>query len=461
MHFLTMNVNDVLEVKVEKMVYGGSALARVDSVPIFIDGGCPDDTLKIKIIKKNKNFLNAEIVEIIEPSKYRIKPICSLHNVCGSCNWQYISYDEQLKQKENIVKETIKNITGQDYKIEPILSSPLQKEYRCKVQYPVSQTRVSKRILSGYFKKNSHELINVKFCPMNKPIISEITEFLKLKSQELDITGYDEKTHKGLLRHFVFRQSADESEIILIIVINDNQIIKNLRVLADETMQKYPQIKGICANFNTKKTNVILDKITKVISGNDFYIERLSNKQYKVSANSFFQVNPYCATLIFDKVKELISENTTNPTILDAYAGVSSFGIWMSDIASKVVCVEEAVSSSKDAIQNVNLNNLNNVEIINGDAAVEFKKLIDNKIKFDVCLVDPPRKGCSEESIKNLVNLSRDYIAYVSCNISTLARDMNLLAEYGYYPIYIQPADMFPNTYHVETICLFKIKEKL
>lgn len=461
MCFQIMNVNDELIVNIEKMIYGGSALTRVDGIPIFIDGGCPEDTLKIKITKKNKNFLNAEIIEIIEPSMHRIKPICALHNVCGSCNWQYITYDEQLKQKENIVKETIKNITGKDYNIEQIIPSPIQKEYRCKVQYPVSETKVSKRILSGYYKNNSHELINVKFCPMNKPIISEITEFIKSKAQEFGITGYDEKTHKGLLRHFVFRQSSDETEILLIFVINDNQISKNLRNLSCELMKKYPQIKGICANFNTKKTNVILDKVTKVISGNDFYIEKLSNKKYKVSANSFFQVNPYCATLIFDKVKELISKNVDNPTILDAYAGVSSFGIWMSDIASKVVCIEEAISSSNDAIENVNLNNLHNVEIINGDAAVEFKKLIDNKVKFDVCLVDPPRKGCTEESIKNLVALSKDYIAYVSCNVSTLARDMNLLEKYNYYPIYIQPADMFPNTYHVETICLFKIKEKL
>ena len=199
-----MNVNDELIVNIEKMIYGGSALTRVDGIPIFIDGGCPKDTLKIKITKKNKNFLNAEIIEIIEPSMHRIKPICALHNVCGSCNWQYITYDEQLKQKENIVKETIKNITGKDYNIEQIIPSPIQKEYRCKVQYPVSETKVSKRILSGYYKNNSHELINVKFCPMNKPIISEITEFIKSKAQEFGITGYDEKNTQRFIKTFCF-----------------------------------------------------------------------------------------------------------------------------------------------------------------------------------------------------------------------------------------------------------------
>lgn len=451
-----MNINDEYTVIVEKMLFGGSALARVDGFPVFIENACAGDKLKVKISKLNKKYAQAEILEIIEQSEYRINPICSLHNVCGSCNWQFMEYSEQLRQKQNIVKETIKNITGKDYDVQDIIPSPLIKEYRCKVQYPVSQTKVSKRILTGYYKNNSHELINVKFCPMNKPEINEITEFIKQEAQNLQITAYDEKTHKGLLRHIVFRQSSNEKNILLIFVVNSQNVTAELRKLAQTVIKKYPQIVGICANFNTKKSNVIFDKTTVSIIGNNYYIDELSGMKYKISANSFFQVNPYCAQLIFDKVKELITLNVKNPTVLDAYAGVSSFGIWMSDIASNVVCIEEAVSASEDAKENVKLNSLNNVEIINGDAAKEFQKLIKKGVKFDVCIVDPPRKGCSEESIKNLVSLSKDYIAYVSCNVSTLARDMNLLENYGYLPIYIQPADMFPNTYHIETIAFFK-----
>lgn len=451
-----MNINDEYIVNIEKMLFGGSALARVDGFPVFVENGCAGDKLKIQITKLTKNYAQAKIIEIINPSEYRIAPVCSLHNVCGSCNWQYMDYSEQLRQKQNIVKETIKNITGKDYEINEIIPSPVTTEYRCKVQYPVSQTKVSKRILTGYYKNNSHELVNVKFCPMNKPIVNEITEFIKKEAQNLQITAYDEKTHKGLIRHIVFRQSSDEKNILLIFVVNSQSVTSELKKLAQIINEKYPEIVGICVNFNTKKSNVIFDKTTVAILGNDFYVDELSDKKYKISANSFFQVNPYCAKLIFDKVKELISLNITNPTILDAYAGVSSFGIWLSDIASKVTCIEEAVSSSLDAKENVKLNSLNNVEIINGDAAKEFETLINKGVKFDVSIVDPPRKGCSEESIKNLAALSKDYIAYVSCNVSTLARDMNLLENYGYEPIYIQPADMFPNTYHIETIALFK-----
>lgn len=451
-----MKINDEYIVNIEKMIFGGNALARVDGFPVFITGGCPLDCLKIKITSVNKKFANAEIVEIIKPSAFRVEPVCALSNVCGSCDWQYISYDEQLNQKENIVKETIKNITGNDYEISKIIPSPFIKEYRCKVQYPVSQTKVSKRILTGYYKKNSHELINIKFCPMNKPIISEITEYLKDIAQELKISAYNEKFHSGLLRHIVFRQSSDEKNILLIIVINASSLPNELKVLASKLIKKYFQIKGVCANYNTAKTNVIFGKITVPITGDNFYLEELGTKKYKVSANSFFQVNPYCARLIFDKVKELISKTTDKPSVLDAYSGVSSFGIWLSDIASKVVCIEESKSASKDALDNMKLNSARNVEIINGDAALEFEKLINNGVKFDIAVVDPPRKGCTIESINNLAALAKNYIIYVSCNVSTLARDINLLSKKGFKAIYIQPADMFPNTYHIETIVLFE-----
>lgn len=455
-----MQVGEEYIVSIEKMLFGGDSLARIDGKAVFVDGGCPEDKLKIKISKINTNFAYGTILEIIEPSKHRVQPVCALHNVCGSCNWQHIAYEEQLRQKENIVRETIKNITGVDYNIEKIIPSPKITEYRAKVQFPVSQTKVSKRILSGYYKTGTHELVNIKFCPMNKPIISEICEYIKNEAQDIGLSAYNEKTNKGLLKHFIFRQSSDEKNILIILVVNDNLVSKQLKQLAERIFSQFTCVKGICANFNTKKSNVILGSKTVSILGNDYYIDELSGKKYKVSANSFFQVNPYCAEKIFDKVKALISSKVCNPTILDAYSGVSSFGIWMSDIALKVTCVEEVISASNDAKENVKLNNLDNVEIINGDAPIEFEKLIKNNTKFDVSLVDPPRKGCTPESIKNLVKLSKNYIAYVSCNVSTLARDMNLLAEYGYYPTYIQPADMFPNTYHIETIAFFEKQKK-
>lgn len=456
-----MQINDIFEVKTEKMLYEGKALARIDNFPVFIENACTDDVLKIRITKVNKNYAEGLTEEIIKPSSYRVTPICSLHNVCGSCNWQYMEYGRQTEEKRNIVAETIKHITGDDIEINKTVQSPKISEYRCKVQYPVSQTKVSKRILAGYYKKNSHELINVKYCPMQDKKISEILERIREEAQKLNISAYDEKKHKGLLRHIIFRESSDFKNILIVFVINSLIIPREINKLAKITSKEFPEICGICANFNTKRTNVITGETTKILTGNDFYFENLSGTKYKISANSFFQVNPYCAELIFNAVKDFVTDNfKTKPDILDAYSGVSSFGIKLSPVANKVVCVEEVKQATDNAKENMILNNVNNMEILTGDAAENFAKLVQNNVKFDICLTDPPRKGCSEEAINNLVKLSKDYIVYVSCNVSTLARDMKKLKEYGFETVSVTPFDMFPNTYHIETMAIFKRNKK-
>lgn len=451
-----MNIGDIFTVEIEKMINGGNAIARIDNFPIFIENACPEDKIKIKITKLNKAYAIADIVEIISESKYRIKPFCAFSKICGSCDWQHIDYNEQLNQKSKIVNETLKNIAGIEIEVPKTIASPQITEYRCKVQYPVSQTKVSKRLVSGYYKKNSHELINIKYCPIQPKIINEINEFIKEEASNLGISGYIEKKHTGLLRHIVYRISSDRSNILIIFVVNSNNIDKNLIKLAESLSNKFKEVTGICANFNEKKTNVILGKETQRIIGNDYYIERLRGIEYKVSANSFFQVNPLSAANIFDKLKELIKENIENPTILDAYSGVSSIGIWMNDIAKTVTCVEEVKSASKDALDNIQLNNLSNFEIINDDADKVFKKFILENRKFDVTIIDPPRKGSSEKALENLINLTSKYLLYVSCNPSTLARDLKYLLSNGFKINYIQPFDMFPHTYHIETVVLLE-----
>lgn len=451
-----MNINEILTLKIEKMLYEGKSLSRYNNMPVFISGGCPEDVVKVKLTKINKNYLNAEIVEIIEESQYRVKPFCPLHNVCGSCDWQYIYYDKQLSEKKNIVYETIKKITKEEFALENTVPSPKIKEYRCKVQYPVSQTRVSKRILTGYYKKNTHEIINIKYCPIQPNIINIINEKIKEKLSRDKICAYNEKKHTGLLRHIVYRISSDEKQLLIIFVINDKKIPDELVKISREISGEYAQIKGICVNFNDKKTNVIMSDKTSVIVGSDYIIEILDNIKYKVHANSFFQINPESAINIFNKLKELITQRIKNPVILDAYSGVSSIGIWLSSIAKKVVSVEECTAASNDARENVKINNITNLEIINGDASKVFNNFIKENINFDVTIIDPPRKGSDENALNTLTQLTKKYLIYVSCNPSTLARDMQILINNGFKAEYIQPFDMFPNTYHVETVVLFK-----
>ena len=445
-----------MEVVPQKLVYEGAALAKPDGYPVFIDGACPGDKLKIKITKANKNFANAVIEEIIEPSPHRVKPFCPMHNVCGGCGWQHIDYDFQLEQKRNIVEETVKKITGEDIEVKPVVASPQTKAFRSKVQYPVSQTKVSKRLLAGYYKKGSHELVNIKFCPIQPKIIDKITDFIRQNAQELGISGYSEKLHKGNLKHIVYRYSRSENNLIVIFVVNDTQLRDKFKKLSKKLTDEFAHIKGCLINYNPEKTNLIMSNDTRKITGENFITEKIGDKIFKISANSFFQVNIGSAENIFNIVKDIIKNNYKDCRILDAYSGVSSFGIWLSDAAKEVVSVEEAPSATKDAAENVKLNNVTNLTALNGDAKKIFEELIAQGQKFDVTVLDPPRKGCEKESLDYAVKLTEKAIIYVSCNPSTLARDLKYLHENGFQTQYIQPVDMFCHSYHIESVALLK-----
>lgn len=443
---------DELEVIAEKLVYEGDAIVKVDGYPIFIQDACPQDKLKIQIIKANKNFANAKILEILEPSPHRVKPFCPVHNICGGCGWQFMDYDFQLEQKRNIVYETVKKITGEEIEIKPVLKSPETREYRSKIQYPVSQTKVSKRLLAGYYKKGSHELVNIKYCPIQPKIIDKITEFIRETAQELEITGYNEKTKKGELRHIVYRLSKSENECIIIFVVYHTKLSDKFKALAKKIMNEFAHVKGCLINYNTTWTNLIMTDDTRKIQGENHIIEKIDGKSYKISANSFFQVNVGSAQNIFNTVKEIVGSNYPESRILDAYSGVSSFGIWIADSVKEVVCVEEAVSASRDAAENVELNGLTNLRVLNGKAKEAFEKMVEEDEKFDVTILDPPRKGCEQESLDYVVKLTDKAIIYVSCNPSTLARDIKYLHENGFKTKYIQPVDMFCHSYHIESI---------
>lgn len=451
-----MQKGDKLELFVEKLVFEGAGLARSGETVVFVDGAAPQEKVFAEIISVNKNYAKARVVEILEQSPYRVKPFCALASVCGGCSWQHVDYKEQLRQKKQIVCETLRKISGQEYAVKDVLPSPEIKAFRHKVQYPVSQTKVSKRILAGYYKKNSHELVNIKHCPIQPEIIDDITEFIRTEALKCGVSAYKEKKHKGLLRHIVYRHSANNGSVLVNFVVNDRKVCLNLEQLAKNVFARFDEVIGCCANFNTQKTNTILGGTTETIIGQGFYKEKLEDKIYQISVGSFFQVNPKSALNILNTVKSMIMAEVDFPQILDAYSGVGSFGIFLGDIAKSVTCVEDFPSATVDAVENVKLNGYKNFEILTGDAKVQLDILLEDSKTFDVVIVDPPRKGLAQEAVKTSAQLSKNLIIYVSCNPSTLARDLKLFKEEGFEAQYIQPVDMFCHTYHIENIALLK-----
>ena len=454
----TQIIDNILTVKIEKLSNLGLGIAKVDGFVIFVSNACPNDVVKIKITKKNKNYANAEIVELIEPSSDRIEPFCKMQKVCGACQLQFISYNAQLNYKKQLVEDTMKSIYGKEVEVRDVIPSPLEKEYRHKIQYPIGQTKDSKRILAGYYKTGTHELVNIKYCPIQPEYCDKIIEFIREKAQELNIEGYKESSNSGELRHVVIRTSFDNKKSLVVLVVNSDRVSDKIKNLCKAIYSELNGINGVGVNYNNKKTNLILGDKTDIIIGEEFIEEKLCDKTFKVGAKTFFQVNPPSADNIFRYVRDYITKNFENPTILDAYAGITAFGICMSDIASKVVSIEEVKDSVELARKIIEENGIDNIELHQGDAG----KFLSNETllgrQYHVTILDPPRKGCTPNSLDYALKLTQNKIIYVSCNPATLARDLKYLTEHGAEVEYIQPFDMFPHTYHIENVAIINLQ---
>lgn len=450
-----MKANDELNVTIEKLSNLGFGIAKHEGLVIFVENACPGDELKIKLTKITKNYANAQIVEVLKESKHRVEPFCALQKVCGGCQLQFIDYDYQLELKKQIVEDAIKTIAGLDIEIKDAIASPNIKNYRHKIQYPISQTKVSRRILAGYYKPKTHEIVNIKHCPIQPGICDNIIEFVRDTAFDYGITGYNEKKHLGDLRHVVLRVSAATGKILVTLVVNSTKTFDRLKDFAQSIYDNFKEVSGVCVNFNSKKTNVILGENTELIAGKDFIKERILDKTFRIGPKTFFQINPKSAENIFLFVKDYIKNNFSEPTILDAYAGVTSFGITVSDVCKKVVSVEENKEAVDLAAETIELNEIKNVELHNMDVQKFFEKEIKTKKrKFDVIILDPPRKGCSEQSLDYSLQLCKGKIIYVSCNPATLARDLKYLVSKGAKVEFIQPFDMFCHTYHIENVAI-------
>lgn len=444
-----MHENDELIVTIEKFSNLGTGIAKVDGQVVFVENACPKDEVKIKITKVNKNYATAKVTEVITPSQYRTEPFCPMQKVCGACQMQFIDYDYQLKLKKQIVEDAMKTIGHIDTSVNDPIASPQIKNYRHKIQYPVSQKKEG-RIVAGYFKPQSHEIVNIKYCPIQPEICDDIIEFIRENAPKFEITGFYEKKHTGDLRHIVIRSSADNGKCLVTLVVNATKSFERLDNFAKAIYDAFENIVGVCINYNSKKTNVILGQNTECLYSQNFVEEKLLDKTFKIGADTFFQINPKSAENIFRYVKDEISK-LDSPTVLDAYAGIATIGIVVSDVCEKVVSVEENKASIEKAKEVLLENGINNVELYAQDTTKYLKSI---KRKFDITILDPPRKGCTTEALDETLSHTKQKIIYVSCNPATLARDLKYLVEKGCTVESIQPFDMFCHTYHIENVAI-------
>ena len=429
---------------------GGVGIGKYEGFTVFVEGGLIQDKVKVRINKSKKNYAVGDIVEIIEKSPFRVDRICSDDlKDCGGCQIQELDYNKQLELKTNEVKQVISRIGKlENVEIHETIGMQSPCRYRNKAQFPIQNINGSTAI--GFYKKKSHDVIPTDMCVIQHDINDKIIKIIKTYIQAYNVSIYNETTHTGVLRHLVTKVGFTTNEVMVVLVANGTNL-PHLNELASVLKENIPGFKTLVLNVNKAKTNVILGKENKVIYGNGKINDYIGDLVFEISPLSFFQVNPIQTEVLYNKALEY-AELKENDTVFDIYCGIGTISLFLAQKATKVYGIEIVEDAIKDAKINAKLNNLNNVEFYVGKAEEVVPKMYSEGKTANVVMVDPPRKGCDEKVLDTIVSMQPDRVVYVSCNPSTLARDLAYLDERGYKCVEIQPVDMFPHTMHVETV---------
>lgn len=453
-----IELNKTYSFKIIDLGMNFEGVAKTDEgLTVFIPGALKGEIVKAKIIKINKAYALGELIEIIDAAEYRCKAKCKYYDKCGGCEAMHMNYTATLDNKKakvinNIVKQgldknLVKNIYGMD---EPYY-------YRNKVQYPVR--RINNKNVIGMYEKGSHDIVNNEYCYIQDKLTHEVARYAFEVITKNGLKGYDENNLNGDVRNIMVRRGTHTGEVMLVFVVTNSKLKDDDRMLMSlkKITNQYKDIASVILNINDENTNVILSDKNICIYGKEYITDKIGEYVFKITADSFFQVN----TLQAEKLYSLLKENMkldNDKTLLELYSGVGSIGIYLSEDVKDIYAVEIVESAVDAAKENAKINNVTNVIHVLGDATEETLKLQRKGKFFDYIVVDPPRKGLDEQGIDLILKLNPTKIGYVSCNSATLARDLKLLSS-KYDILSIDLVDMFPWTSHVECCSVLKLKE--
>ena len=435
--------------------YEGEGIAKIDNkYPIFIEGALKGEKVKVRIVKVNKNFAYGKLMEVLEASEERVNPPCDIYKRCGGCKLQHASYKAQLDFKWDRVKDCVSKIG----KLDPsIVKYPLGMEepwrYRNKVQLPIGL--INGEVKIGFFAPRSHDIIDMESCLIQDEIGDKVVKLTREWIEKFNIRPYNvdgEYDEKGIVRHIMIRRGFTTNEVMVVLVTN-GETLPHKEEFVDLMVKNIPGIKSVIQNINSKKTNVILGLESKTLWGEDTISDYIGDFRFNISPLSFFQVNPTQTEVLYGKAVEY-ANLTGNEEVFDAYCGTGTITLFLSQKAKKVYGVEIIPQAIDNAWINAKENKVENVEFFVGESEVVIPDLINKGVKADVVVVDPPRKGCDKKLLDAITNIDAKKIVYVSCDPSTLGRDLQVLEENGYNTLEVQPVDMFPNTAHIENVAL-------
>ena len=444
--------NEIYQIRIEDMTTEGDGIGKVDGYPLFVKGALTGDLAEVKVIKAKKTYGYGRLVRLLEPSAFRVTPECEAAGPCGGCQLQAMSYEEQLRFKENKVRNNLLRIGKlEEVPMLPIIGMEDPFRYRNKAQFPIGTDKEGNPV-AGFYAGRTHSIIPVRDCLLgvkeNQEILDVILGFMK----EYGVSAYEEEKGTGLVRHVLIRYGFRTEEIMVCIVLNGKRMPHG-EVLVDR-LRKIDGMTSISLNVNQKRTNVILGTEMVYLWGAEFITDFIGDVEFRISPLSFYQVNPVQTRKLYEKALEFAGL-TGGETVWDLYCGIGTISLFLAQKAGKVYGVEIVPEAIEDARINAKINGIGNAEFFVGKAEEVLPAYYErNGGTADVVVVDPPRKGCDRAVLETIARLKVGRVVYVSGVSATLARHVGSMREYGYQVERMQGCDMFPFTVHVETVTL-------
>ncbi|MMZ58571.1 23S rRNA (uracil-C(5))-methyltransferase RlmCD [compost metagenome] len=468
---LPVQKNDEAVIDIIGMNHDGEGVGRVEGFTLFVPGALPGEKVRVKVLKTKKQYGYAKLLDIAQASPDRIAAPCAIYDQCGGCQIQHMSYEAQLSWKRQHVVDVLERIgklsvAGNDgmsvdlsrvhgVVVHPTLGMSEPWRYRNKAQVPIGVTEGG--LVGGFYARGSHRIVDMNTCLIQDERNDEVVARVKEIGRMLGISAYNEETGRGLLRHVVVKTAFRTGEMMLVLVTNGRDI-PHADAWIGSIREHIPHVASICQNVNTKRTNVIFGDETRVLWGRDVIYDYIGNVQFAISARSFYQVNPVQTEVLYSKTVEYAGL-TGKETVIDAYCGIGTISLFLAQHADQVYGVEIVKEAIDDARSNALLNEMRNVKFEVGASEDVIPAWKEQGITADVIVVDPPRKGCDPRLLDTILEMKPERVVYVSCNPSTLARDLRILEDGGYSTVEVQPVDMFPHTVHVECCSLLVRKD--
>lgn len=447
-----MQKNEYIEAKCVDYTHDGQGIVKYQNVPIFVKNMLLDEVGKVKIIKVLKNYAVGRLIELYQESPLRQTPRCPIFKQCGGCHLQHFNALAQQQFKTKRVADTLLKIGHCHVEVQPCLMMDDPWFYRNKVQVPVGNA--DGHLVTGFYKQHSNEIVPMDHCYIQNQLSNQIVQYTRKLLEEVHEVAYDKEKHIGNMKHILVKYAYHTQQAMLVFITYHRKI-RQKEYLISSLKKAFPELKTIVQNYNPRHDNVILGDEVSILDGEGYIEDVLLGNTYRISLKSFYQINPMQVEVLYQKAIDFANLQPTDE-VIDAYCGIGTISLSLAKHVHRVYGVEIIDQAIIDAKENAKRNHIDNVEFYCQDAG-EFMVDFAKKGKLiDVVFVDPPRKGCSELFLNQLLLLAPKKVVYISCDVATQARDIDFLQKNGYHAVQCQPVDMFPQSFHIENIVLLQ-----